>query len=293
MIKLFTAKQIKAWDEYTIAHEPITSIDLMERAAKSFVDWFSFNYTKKQQIYIFCGPGNNGGDGLAISRILNNMGYSSSPFIINPKNKLSKDCAVNYNRLPTCITLESTDSIKAIQFKSDDIIIDALFGSGLTRPISHIFKDIVVLLNTLNCIKLAIDIPSGQYCDTLNTIDDIIFKANHTLTFQVPKRSFFFKENTLQNFTTLDIGLSSKYYDLTECNWYVVDNFNDALQLSYTSNYISYNIEQYETIFKTSFNTLKAINNCLHLSTTKGISIVIKDYFSFLIPPLQQVIIFK
>lgn len=293
MVKLFTVEQIRAWDEYTILNEPIASIDLMERASQSFVNWFVTNYSKEQTIYIFCGPGNNGGDGLAISRLLEIKGYHVNSFIINPKNKLSKDCEINYNKLNHCTTLNDINTIKEISFQLDNIIIDALFGSGLSRPLSGFFNDIVASLNTVNCIKLAVDIPSGQYCDTYNSNNDTIFNADHILTFQTPKRSFFFQEKNHPKFTLLNIGLSTQYHDSTQCNWYMANDLNETLSFASITNYTSISIEQYEAIFKTPFNTFKAINDCIQLAATKQESIIIKEHFFFLITPQKQVFIFN
>ena len=98
-MKLFTTKQIKELDAYTIAHEPISSVDLMERAAGCITDWLLKTFNSQVCIKIFAGSGNNGGDALAVARLLSICGFAPEVFLVNPNGELSADCEVNKQRL--------------------------------------------------------------------------------------------------------------------------------------------------------------------------------------------------
>ena len=232
MQKLFTAEQIRAWDQYTIKNEPIASIDLMERASLAFVYWFEKKYNTAQPVYIYAGPGNNGGDGLAIARLLSDRNYTVEVVLVTPKDKLSTDCQINYERLPKKPhkIVHSTDDYKG-KIPNNAIIIDSLFGSGLNKPVSGLFKEVLSYLNTIDAIKIAIDIPSGMHCDLLNSSSDTIFNSDHTVSFQVPKLAFYFEKNQqyINQFTTVNIGLSEHYEMFTPSPYYYIDNLENAI----------------------------------------------------------------
>lgn len=290
MQKLFTATQIRAWDNYTITNEPVSSLNLMERASNAFVNWFVQQYTTTQQIYIFCGPGNNGGDGLAISRLLQNKKYQVTPYLINAKNKLSEDCATNLNKLTKVIQLNSITETKFPEIKKNDIIIDALFGSGLSRALTSIYASLVQQLNLYDCIKIAIDVPSGMYCDSLNNNDNNIVKTNTIVTFQIPKRSFFLTENKthFDTVTVLDIGLSAAYNLNTDCNWYYIESkteipcFNNFPTVFYTP-------ETFSKHFNIKFNSIKVIDILLKMAIEQQKIFCIKSDYNYIMTPKNSV----
>jgi len=290
MQKLFTASQIRAWDNYTIANEPISSLNLMERASIAFVNWFVKNYTTNQHIYIFCGPGNNGGDGLAICRLLQAKGYQVTPYLINPKNKLSSDCAKNLNRLTEVIQYPDIKEIKLPEINKNNIIIDALFGSGLSRPLTGIYATLVQQLNAYDCIKIAIDIPSGMYSDILNNSDDIIFKTNTIASFQIPKRSFFFIENkpVINHLIILDIGLSIDYIKNTNCNWYVINSYSEIPNFDVYVN-TTLSMEKFEHQFDVKFNSQKSIRLLTKKAREQLLTFIIKDSNTYIITPENDV----
>lgn len=211
-MKILSAKQIQQLDKFTIKNEPIPSIDLMERASNKFTEWYEYNFDKEQILRILCGPGNNGGDGLAIARLLFQKGYKVEVDLVNPKNKYSTDAEVNLKRLPAKIPVRHIKEVKDIPLNySSEIIIDALFGSGLNRPLEGIFGDIVKVVNKWDADIISIDIPSGIYCDKINK-DENKIKARYTISFQLPKLAFFLKENEryIGQWHLLDIGLSNE-----------------------------------------------------------------------------------
>ena len=290
MLKLFTAEQIRNWDNYTITNEPITSINLMERAAIAFVNWFIKNHELSQQIHVFCGPGNNGGDGLAISRLLLIYGYNVTPYLINPNNKLATECTINFNRLNTVIQLTDVSQISIDQIQKKDIIIDALFGSGLSRSLTGIHATIIKKLNAINCEKITIDIPSGMYCDTLNDTTDIIFKSNTVITFQIPKRSFFFMENKpmIKDLKILDIGLSVNYIIETSCNWYAVNSFSEIPNFNTCIN-ITLSKEIFEQQFDAEFNSKESIQLLMKKAKEQELTFIVKGSNTYIITPKNNI----
>ncbi|MBD0350225.1 MAG: NAD(P)H-hydrate epimerase, partial [Flavisolibacter sp.] len=147
-MKILSASQIREWDQYTIRNEPIASIDLMERAAKACVTWLRNQSFFQRSFKIFCGKGNNGGDGLAIARLLYKEGVRSEVFILEFGRKGTPDFQINLQRLhdlPVPIHfIQSEDHFP--QIKRNEIIIDALYGSGLNKPLEGLSAALVTYL---------------------------------------------------------------------------------------------------------------------------------------------------
>ena len=226
-MKIFPSSIVREADAYTIKHEPIAGIDLMERAASKCFDLIDKKYGKKTY-YIFAGPGNNGGDGLVIARLLAGKQYEVFVFIVKVTNKFSQDFQTNLTRLQEQ-NKATIKEINAINFfpkiKPNSIIIDAIFGSGLSRPIEGLAAQIINKLNNTDATKIAIDIPSGLFGeDNTNNNKENIFKANLTLSFQFPKLSFLLPENYkyVGNFEILDIGIHKEFIKRAETkNFYI------------------------------------------------------------------------
>lgn len=212
-MKLFSSAQVKDIDVYTIEHEPISSIDLMERAAEALFAAIVDLYPHGYRFVVFCGPGNNGGDGLAVARLLALQGKATSVFLINDVEKLSPDAFLNYKRLEKIGNVSIQVMHSEMDFPdifSGDIVIDALFGSGLSRPLTGFPNDTVRYLNESCAEVISIDIPSGLPGeDSFMYPAEGIVRATRTLTLQFPKLSFFFPENELfvGEFLVLSIGL--------------------------------------------------------------------------------------
>lgn len=217
-MKIFSAEQIRSWDKFTIEHETIASIDLMERAASRVVVWLTSNFSKSASYKIFCGPGNNGGDGLAIARMLTLYEYSVTCIIVTASS-YSEDFQANLRRLKGILEPVYFHKEMDLVFKDDDIIVDTIFGSGLNRPVGGVFKELVKLINQARKKVVAIDMPSGLFCDEFN-VDEIKVKADFTLTFQSPKLSQLLPGNSsyVGNLMMLDIGLHEDYHEDTSCN---------------------------------------------------------------------------
>jgi ADP-dependent NAD(P)H-hydrate dehydratase / NAD(P)H-hydrate epimerase len=213
MIKIVSADQIKAWDAFTIREEPIASIDLMERACEAFVTWFVEHYGASHKIGIVCGMGNNGGDGLGVARLLNDWNYPVKVWIVRGSGTESIDFVTNLKRLDSKIpVLEITSDADCELFTDRTILIDAIFGSGLSRPAEEIYVKVIDCLNRSKKIKISIDIPSGLRVDQPST--GAIFKADQTVSFQIPKLGFLQPENQewVGEIHIVDIGLNKKYF---------------------------------------------------------------------------------
>jgi ADP-dependent NAD(P)H-hydrate dehydratase / NAD(P)H-hydrate epimerase len=213
-MKVFSAAQIKQWDAYAIAHEPIAPIDLMERAASKCFEWLlQQNYAQKH-FHIFCGKGNNGGDGLAIARMLIKKRYTVTVYILEFGNIGTADFQTNLARLHECSTdihfIQSQDFFPLI--KNNAIIIDALFGTGLNKPLEGISAALVNHLNQSAAEIIAVDLPSGLSADT-SSKGNAVINATHTLSFQNYKLAFLLPENEeyCGIIHILNIGLHKKF----------------------------------------------------------------------------------
>lgn len=230
MEKIFTSEQLRQLDEQTIKADSISSLDLMERAATAVTEEICLRWDTDKHIVVFAGPGNNGGDALAVSRQLALRGYSVEVFLFNPSNKLSKDCEDNKKRLlsscPGISFTEVVDKFEIPEFTPTTLIIDGLFGTGLNRPLCGGFAKLVSFINTSGCEVLSIDIPSGLMCeDNSENQPPSIVTASYTLTFQSPKIAFLLDTFGLfvGRLKVLDIGLSKPAIDSMPADYYLTD----------------------------------------------------------------------
>ncbi len=215
-MKILSAGEIRLWDQYTIEQEPITSIELMERAAGKCAEWLLQQYADADSFAIFCGKGNNGGDGLAIARMLIESKYPVTIYILEFGHKGTEDFQTNLARLHKLPNhdihfIQSEENFHS--FPDGQIIIDALFGSGLNRPLEGVTANLVAHINNSRCKIVAIDIPSGLFVDHSSKGAITVF-ADHTLSFQCYKPAFLFAENekSIGEIHILDIGLREGFY---------------------------------------------------------------------------------
>lgn len=218
-MKIFSAAQIHAWDEYTIREEPITSTDLMERAAYGCVEWILRVYPTKERFAIFCGKGNNGGDGLAIARLLAENGKEIQLHILEFGFPGTADFQQNLARVhqyPKIQIQYIQDAEQIYPINNDAIIIDALVGSGLNRKIEGLTAILIQHINQATNSILSIDIPSGLFCDETSK-NNIAIQATHTLSFS-PKLAFYVAENAacLGEVHLIDIHLHPSFYEYSQ-----------------------------------------------------------------------------
>lgn len=223
-IKLFTAAQTQQWDAYTIAHEPISSVDLMERAAGAGAAWILANCKNitTTPVKIFCGKGNNGGDGLAIARMLTSSGLQPAVYILEFGSKGTDDFQTNLQRLHALSVPVHyiQDAAHFPVIDKNDWVIDALFGAGLNRPLQELSKALVQHLNASQAKIVAIDVPSGMYVDA-SSAGNAVIKATCTLTFEVMKRCFMAAENgpLAGEVHVLPIGLHPAFAEQEPSDW--------------------------------------------------------------------------
>jgi len=216
-MNIYSAEQLSQADQVTVQKQGITSADLMERAASMIFQWLHQRLNGAQvPIHIFCGIGNNGGDGLVLGRQLIEAGYTVHVYIANFTDSRSKDFLLNYNRIKEVTNqwpLLMTSEADFPKVQRDDIIVDCLFGLGLNRPPEGWLKKLIQYINSQPAFRLSVDMPSGLAADLPLMDPEAIVRSNHTLTFQAPKLSFFLPETGrfVPYFEVLDIGLDREF----------------------------------------------------------------------------------
>ncbi len=224
-MKLLSADQIRQWDAATIAAQGVSSLELMERAASACTEWLTAHYSTETPFVIVCGTGNNGGDGLAITRQLLAKGYAAMAMLVRHTDALSPDCEANRERLAASAVQELRPGSFLSELPHEIIVIDALFGTGLNRPLAGYVADFISKLNELPNTKIAIDIPSGLPADGLPRKNAEILKATHTLTFQQYKRGMLHNEGGAfcGEVHLLDIGLTPDFLQEADAHWHTAD----------------------------------------------------------------------
>lgn len=233
-MKVFSVSQIRAWDTYTIANEPISSLNLMERASVAFVRWFCERFDDRHCVKIFCGMGNNGGDGLAIGRMLIQKHYNVQVYIVKHSEESSADFRGNLGRLQLQTNVKWIENVSHLPSLSDkDYVIDALLGSGLSRPVEGILKDTIQAINGSNSTIVSVDIASGLFADSPNFPSDTIIKPTFTVSFQCPKLAFFQPQcaDYVGEWQVIDIGLLPEYEQATDTPYF----YTNSAQISHWS----------------------------------------------------------
>ena len=213
MLPIISGEQVKHLDQQYISAEGISSLDLMERAANAFVAWFTVAINPDiKQVYIFAGPGNNGGDGVAIARLLQERHYNVHLIYLQEVADCSADFKANYSRLPDKVLVTKFNEWNGI-IAECSVIIDGVFGVGINRPIEGVFQRLIQILNKATALKIAIDIPSGLPADQIAF--GTVFRADHTVSFQFPKLSLLFPEHAsfIGELHIMDIGISEETMD--------------------------------------------------------------------------------
>jgi len=227
-MKILKSSQIKEVDAYTIKNEPIASIDLMERAAMTITRKVADYYAPETIVKLFIGPGNNGGDGLAVARQLVEFGFLPEVYLLKITDKLSPNAEINLERLKKINKVkisEVTNENVFPKLQRNDLLIDALFGSGLSRKLEGLPAGLVKHMNQSGADIVSIDIPSGLFGEDNGSNDsDSIIKAKYTFTFQMPKLSFFFpeNENVVGYWEIMDIGLMQEVIETIDSGYFML-----------------------------------------------------------------------
>jgi ADP-dependent NAD(P)H-hydrate dehydratase / NAD(P)H-hydrate epimerase len=233
-MKLFTSTQIKAWEQYTCEQEHITSLHLMERAAQACVQYIN-QWCKEEAIpcshvTIFCGTGNNGGDGVVIARLLSDCGIVPAVYVLPTGSSASQEFSINTDRLKN----ETSATVHYINTSNDfpeitpgTLLLDCLFGTGLNRPVQGLGAELIEHINRYKSFTISVDVPSGLPADipeSGNINGYAIIKADRTITFQQPKRSFLFADAYAYTGEVMiaGIGLSAGYARQTPCDHFYI-----------------------------------------------------------------------
>lgn len=219
MMKILSCAQQREADAYTIANDGISSISLMEKAASLIANEIKERWDASHRMVVFAGAGNNGGDAVAVARLLFQRNYQVEVFLFNIKGNLSEECQANVQHLqnvgfPTTQYHEITNEFNPPQLSSNDVVVDGLFGSGLHEPLSGGFASVVNYINASPCTVVSIDLPSGLMGeDNSRNQRANIIQADLTLCIQFPKLSFFYPEHEalVGEWKVLDIGISPAF----------------------------------------------------------------------------------
>ena len=236
-MKIFNTSLIRKLDDYTIKNEPVSSIDLVERASMKFVESLQEEIANQQRVFIFAGPGNNGSDALSIACTLSLKNYVVECFLFNPKDALSADCNTNKLKvlsIPTIIFHEIRGSFSPPTIEQEDIIIDGLFGSGLNKPLMGGFASLVDFINNTGAKIYSIDIPSGLFGENNSqNANAAIIRAYKTFTFQFPKLAFLLPDFGIYTgkWKVLEIGIHPEVIDQQKTPYYYTEKQNISLLL--------------------------------------------------------------
>ena len=232
-MKLFSAAQMYEADKATVTKQQITTDELMERAALQIFNWMHLRIQGAPvKIHLFCGIGNNGGDGIVLARHLLEHGYHIDVYVVNYSDKRSKDFLTNLDRLkerklwPTF--LNSDDDLP--QIGREDIIVDAIFGIGLNRKPDDWVKRVIQHLNASEAFILSVDIPSGLYTTQVPEDKEAVIQSNFVLSFQTPKLVFFLPETGpfIEHWEVLDIGIDMEFLSSLETEYDLISK-NEVL----------------------------------------------------------------
>jgi ADP-dependent NAD(P)H-hydrate dehydratase / NAD(P)H-hydrate epimerase len=231
-MKILSADYIRELDKYTIEHEPVSSVDLMERAATACFRRIVKLVDHQSKVFVVCGKGNNGGDGLVISRLLNEANYSCQTLIIEHADEFSPDAQKNFDRLckrhsKHVFHIKESSDFDKYRNDKEPTIIDALFGTGLNRKAEGIAADAIDFMNDKFKAVISIDIPSGLLADSYSDSRHIV-NSTLTLTFQQPKLAFLISDNAkyVPEFEIIDIGLHPEGQKaLSTGNYYLTAEF--------------------------------------------------------------------
>jgi hydroxyethylthiazole kinase-like uncharacterized protein yjeF len=223
-MKILSSEQMRLADSYTIEHEPVSSFALMERSGKACFDWIIKNTKNSRHHTVVCGTGNNGGDGLVIGRLLAERKLPVEIIILSSSSKFSDDFSKNLDVIKKSgANIRELREGDRISLKNQSNIIDAIFGTGLGRPVDGWLGECIEEINNSSNEIISIDLPSGLFADRHST--GKVIQPNHTLTFQSPKLAFLFAENEkfVGEFHVLDIGLDEKFVEQLDCRKFLIE----------------------------------------------------------------------
>ena len=228
-MKIFSKEQLAQIDKQTRYLEPIPEIDLMERASVALTDWISGRYPPSTSIAVFAGPGNNGGDALAVARLLASAGFSICVYLPELGARRSEASLINLERIrmETDITLvELSEAADFPELYDFDLVLDGLYGAGLNRPLTGFACSVIDFVNRSGVEVVAIDLPSGLQCDENVRPVGSIIRATTTLTLGFPKLALLFAENEpfFGKWVVIPFGLSEEAVGEMQPNYQLLES---------------------------------------------------------------------
>ncbi|MBG8553218.1 NAD(P)H-hydrate dehydratase [Hymenobacter guriensis] len=223
-MKILSAAQTRALDQATIQDEGIMSLELMERAATAFTEWLLNRLSAGREVHIFCGPGNNGGDGLAAARLLHQAGQPVRVWLL-PAARDSADFTANRHRLPPEVPCAELNTRSLPELPASAVVVDALFGTGLSRPLTDEAATVVQHINHSAASIVAVDMPSGLLTDAPQPAGSVVVRARYTVSFELPKLAFFLPQNAefVGLWEVLPIGLDEGLIHNTPVDNHTID----------------------------------------------------------------------
>ncbi len=244
-MKILTSQQMRTCDELTIKQEKMHSRDLMMRASEKLFQAITGYCGKSASFHAVCGPGNNGGDGLCVAYLMASRGINVRASIILNGKKPSEDLQFYLNMFSPCPGLKIQElPNKDLTLNPDEILIDALFGTGLSTELGEPWKQLIEKLNHSGCRIISIDMPSGL-TENGNIDSETVIRAEKVFTIQAPKPSLLYFENKT-DFKVVDCGIETKsiscshYYldpDSTLVNWQLEQLIPARAKHSHKGNY--------------------------------------------------------
>lgn len=229
-MKIFTTEGIRKIDEATIERDNISSLDMIERAASAIAYEIMSRWRSSQRIVVFAGPGNNGADALAVSRLLFEQGYNPEVYLFNIKSShLSGSCSTNRDRFVGLGDVDFTEIVNEFappELGPEDVVLDGLFGSGLRSPLRGGYGSLVQYINDSRAHTVSIDIPSGLFGEwNLGSDRRNIIKAKLTLALQFKRLSFFFAENAdfIGECKVLDLEMDTAAMASVPTDYYLIE----------------------------------------------------------------------
>jgi ADP-dependent NAD(P)H-hydrate dehydratase / NAD(P)H-hydrate epimerase len=226
-MKILSAEQIRETDKQTMLDEPVSSIDLMERAALACVKQLMRRFSSSHRFLCFCGRGNNGGDGLAIARLLVDNGFLAMAYHLDDGGRLSDDCSENAKRLrekyPSAyVVVKDATTLQAVELSNHDVIVECLLGTGFTGSPEGLVLEAIRFINACARPVISVDVPAGLSCDSYTGGETI--HSTLTLTFQSPKLAFLLPDSAqaVPDFEVLDIGLSQAAIEKQPSRFYYI-----------------------------------------------------------------------
>lgn len=229
-MQIFSSDKLREIDQATCEAQNVDSLELMERAANAACYEIISRFLPAQRIVVVAGPGNNGGDALATARLLIERGYRNvEVFLFNIKNHLSHDCDEECKKLITIDGVDFTEVTREFippYLGENDVVIDGLFGSGLKEGLQGGFVMLARYINESGAFVISLDIPSGLMGEwNSDLLRRDMVHADLTLTFQIPRLSFFFEENeeVVGEWKLLDIDLDQDTIKKLKSNFMLVE----------------------------------------------------------------------